>query len=169
MRVATLTALVIFGSGLVLADSVSFDTKVLQDFGNLGFPLGEGLNPLVGPSAPFVNADLVFVTGLPTGVSTILATVDIAGFHLVWNSGAPPFTSDCPSDTHCFVLYGFIMPDLYTPTQGNLTVDINGESRSFDFRFQTPVPEPSSIEMFIFGSIVLVGIRIRTAARRVIS
>ncbi|MBV8812721.1 MAG: hypothetical protein JO033_28960 [Acidobacteriaceae bacterium] len=153
--VAMLTTTSFIISGIARADSISFITFAYQ--GNGTVQLGPGLNPLIGPSTP--PDFLTFETDLPTGPNSFLFTLDIAGFHLT----NPPDTFDCPSSIPCSVVYGFRMPLLYHVAPGTLNADINGISESYDFRYQTPAPEPSSLAMFIVCGMAFLALRLGPA------
>lgn len=130
------------------AFAATMNTFALQSGGNAAVQMILGQNPLLtdtfaGTSmlSTYPNA-LVFETSLaPIGSFTISFSLSIGGqqFNI-------PIASDtCTNSLGCGILATFNMPTFYHPTAGTLTVNVNGSGQTFDFMFQSAVPEPTSL------------------------
>jgi hypothetical protein len=102
---------------------------------------------------PFQNTypnALVFETDLgPIGAGTITFSLSIGGQTL------PTITEtyNCMTlgGSGCAITADFTMPTIYHPTLGTLVVDVNGSSTTFDFKFHSAVPEPTSMVLLGTG------------------
>jgi hypothetical protein len=87
-------------------------------------------------------SDLIFETMFaPIGTFTISYSLSIGGQQF----NIPVATYDCVASAGCTVSADFTMPTFYHPTAGTLTVTVNGAGETFDFMFQSAVPEPASL------------------------
>jgi len=77
----------------------------------------------------------------PIGSATFSSTLDLAGQHFTFG----PFTDLCIDPTGCRELFGWAAPVSYQPVNGTLTVKLNGVTQAYDFRYQSPVPEPTTM------------------------
>jgi hypothetical protein len=106
--------------------------------------LGPGLDPLLTTSkVPFPDF-LQFGVTLGTLTDwTLGATLNIAGQQLTFPTISGPGCS--PPIATCATAFGFIMPSLFSIHSGTLTVRLNDLTETYNFRFVTPVPEPSAL------------------------
>ena len=125
------------------ADSITFSTFAFQNEGSV--PLGPGLNPLLNPTSPNV---LFFGTRIgPIGNYVFSATLNLPGFQRMTG----PITAVCHDVTFCIEGSGGSVPNFYKPTPGTLSVTLNGVTETYNFRYQTPVPEPTTLALFGTG------------------
>jgi len=128
------------------ADSISFSTVALQNNGAVA--LGPGLDPLLVTSSV-----LTFLTSFgPIGTATFSSSLDLAGQHFTFG----PFTDLCVDPTGCGEVFGWVVPVSYRPINGTLTVNLNGVTETYDFRYQSPVPEPTTIALIGTGIMAIV-------------
>jgi hypothetical protein len=143
MKRFTLFAVLLFGVLPSFADSVIFSTFAFQDNPASWVPLGPGLDPLLVPQ---VIAGGLQVLGFATESGPIGAIAFSSSLTLPnFGSTTVPTTVQCDFATECIVVYGFIVPKSFEVTQGALAVTLNGETETYDFRYQSPVPEPGSL------------------------
>ena len=130
------------------ADSISFSTVALQNNGTVSVVLGPGLDPLLVTSSA-----LTFLTSFgPIGTATFSSTLDLAGQHFTFG----PFTDLCVDPTGCGEVFGWAVPVSYHPINGTLTVNLNGVTETYDFRYQSPVPEPTAMSLIGTGMMAIV-------------
>jgi PEP-CTERM motif len=105
-------------------------------------PLGPGLNPIVIPQVTSVGELLVFetLTG-PIGTVVFSSTLILPGLQ----STLGPFTIKCDFAEKCGPLYSFQVPLSYKVIPGTLSVTLNGVTETYDFRYQSTAPEPTSL------------------------
>jgi len=129
------------------ADSISFSTVALQNNGAVA--MGPGLDPLLMAT----SSVLTFLTSFgPIGTVTFSSTLDLAGQHFTFG----PFTDLCVDPTGCGEVFGWAVPVSYQPINGTLTVNLNGVTETYDFRYQSPVPEPTTMALIGTGIMAIV-------------
>jgi hypothetical protein len=143
MKRFALLSVLLFAVLPSFADSVSFSTFAFQDNPFSWVPLGPDLDPLLVPQ---VIAGGQQVLGFGT-VSGSIGSVAFSSSLTLPNFGSAliPSTVQCDFATTCIVVYGFLVPINYELTQGTLSVTFNGVTETYDFRYQSPVPEPTSV------------------------
>ena len=135
-----------YGLSLRFADSTTFSTVVFQDQGYQSVPLGPGLDPFVGPT--FLQSPQVLVFGThfsQMGTVAYSAVLNLAGLQL----RNEPYTDECPGN--CEFLFSFELPPIYNVTPGSLSVTLNGDTATYDFRYQSPVPEATTLVLLGTG------------------
>lgn len=141
--VLVIAVVVLMGTLPSFADS--FSTVALQNNGFVSVTLGPGLDPLLNPTTS--PSQLSFITSFgPIGAVTFSSTLDIAGQQFTFG----PISLTCTNPSGCGELFGWTLPLSSRPINGILTVNLNGVTQTYDFRYQTPVPEPST--MLLTGS-----------------
>jgi hypothetical protein len=140
-------AILLLGVTPSFANSTAFQTFVPQEHPVRLVPLGPGLNPLLAPTA-YDNGQrgLVFdlMTG-PIGPLVFSSTLSLMGVEYTLD----PIKTDCWAT--CNVAYGFVLPVSYQMTEGALSLTLNGVTETYDFRYQSPVPEPTSLLLLTTG------------------
>jgi PEP-CTERM motif-containing protein len=128
------------------ADSVTFNTVALQNNGFVSVPLGSGLNPLLKPTSPPTFLDFITSFG-PLGTVTLSSTLDLAGQQFTFG----PFATNCVNPAGCGDLFGWLVPVSHKVIDGTLTVNLNGTSETYNFRYVSPVPEPTTLTLIGTG------------------
>jgi hypothetical protein len=144
MRLLTIPAVLLFAVLPVFADSITFTTTAAQNFGAVSVPLGPGLDPLLGPTVASGGFQFLFfgTSFGPIGTFVFSATLNLPGVQLTTG----PFTDVCSDPTGCIAGSGWFVPFRYNNVvRGTLSVTLNGVSETYNFRFQSPVPEPTSL------------------------
>jgi len=141
------------------ADSVVVNTFALQANPIRLEALGPGLDPILAPVVIHGGQrGLVFDTSLgPIGSVVFSSTINLMGSQYTLD----PITIQCSAT--CGVGYGFSVPMSYKMVRGTLSLTLNGVTETYDFRYQSAVPEPDGILLLGTG---LVGIGFRKYARR---
>lgn len=129
------------------ADSITLNTFALQENPLRLEPLGPGLDPLL---APMVILDgqrgLVFDTSIgQIGSLVFSSTLSLLGLHFTLD----PIAIQCLAT--CGVGYGFLVPTSYKTVRGTLSPTLNGVTETYDFRYQSAVPEPGTFLLFSAG------------------
>ena len=146
MKRSLLALLLPFLASPCFADSTSFDQFALQGG---RFPLSTSSNPLLTTSSPGLgpwDALLFFTTFNFNGQVSIEYQLDIGTFHFV--------NIDSFQCVDCAYSQVYLLPGFAKPTQGKLTVTVNGVTEVYALRFAA-VPESGSFLLLGAG---LVGI-----------
>jgi hypothetical protein len=143
MKLFTIPAVLLFAVLPVFADSITFTTTAYQNFGAVSVPLGPGLDPLLAPTVVSSGIQYLSFGTLfgPIGTAVFSATLNLPNFHLTTG----PFTDVCTDPTGCIEISGGVVPIYYKVTPGTLSVTLNGVTETYNFRYQSPVPEPTSL------------------------
>jgi hypothetical protein len=143
MKLFTIPAILLFAVLPSFADSVTFSTFAVQDNGFSQVPLGAGLDPLLIPQVIVVGQQgLFFGTSLgPIGTIVFSSTFTLPGLQTTIG----PSTFQCDFAAKCIVSYGFQVPISYKVIPGTLSVTLNGVTATYNFRYQSPAPEPATL------------------------
>ena len=145
MKCGMLAAILLIAALPSFGDSITFETFALQDNGFVRVPLGAGLDPLlVSDGGGFLFFGTLFG---PVGNYTFSATLNLGGVQL----STGPITGVCTDPTGCIEGSGGALPPFYKVTPGTLAVTLNGVTETYNFRFETPVPEPTTLTLLGTG------------------
>jgi hypothetical protein len=161
MKCLAVLTILLFAALPACADSITFNTFALQENPIRFEPLGTGLDPLLAPVVIHGGQrGLVFDTSMgPIGSVVFSSTISLLGVQYTLG----PIKIRCSAT--CGVGYGFLLPMSYKMERGTLSLTLNGVTETYDFRFQSPAPEPGGVLLLGTG---LVGIvwRKYAASRR---
>ena len=141
MKCVAVLVLLLFVVLPACADSIVVNTFALQQNPIRLEALGPGLNPVLAPMViQGGQRGLVFDTSLgPIGSVVFSSTISLLGMRYTLS----PITIDCSAT--CGVGYGFLVPMSYKMVRGTLSLTLNGVTETYDFRYQSAVPEPSAV------------------------
>jgi hypothetical protein len=131
------------------ADSIIVNTFALQENPIRLEALGPGLDPVLAPMVIHGGQrGLVFDTSLgPIGSVVFSSTINLMGSQYRLD----PITIQCSAT--CAVGYGFFVPMSYKMVRGTLSLTLNGLTETYDFRYQSAVPEPGGVLLLGTGLI----------------
>ena len=138
MKCLAVLVILLFVALSVFADSIAVNTFALQANPIRLEALGPGLDPVLAPMVIYGEGrGLVFDTSLgPIGSVVFSSTISLLGVHYT----LAPITIQCSAT--CGVGYGFLVPVSYKMVRGTLSLTLNGVTETYDFRYQSAVPEP---------------------------
>jgi hypothetical protein len=161
MKASILLPIFLLASLSSYASSVSFNTVALQDNGFVSIPLGTGLDPLLVTGVGNGHQSLSFITYMgPIGAVVFSSTLSLPGSQLSFG----PFDLTCQNQ--CGVIFGFQVPPSYHATAGSLAVTINGVTNTYNFQYQTAVPEPATLTLTGIGLFSILSRRNRSPRSR---
>jgi hypothetical protein len=149
MKCLAVLVILLFAALPACADSITVNTFALQANPIRLEALGPGLNPVLAPMVIYGEGrGLVFDTSLgPIGSVVFSSTISLLGVHYT----LAPITIQCSAT--CGVGYGFLVPVSYKMVRGTLSLTLNGVTETYDFRYQSAVPEPGEILLLATGLI----------------
>ena len=77
----------------------------------------------------------------PIGIVVFSSTLTLPGLQLTQG----PFKVDCQFAATCITDPSFLVPISYKVVPGTLSVTLNGVTETYDFSYQNPAPEPTSL------------------------
>ena len=159
MKCLAVVVILLFATLPACADSSIVNTFALQENPIRLEALGKGLDPALAPTIIFGEGrGLVFDTSLgPIGSVVFSSTINLMGSQYTFD----PITIQCSAT--CGVGYGFLVPASYKMVRGTLSLTLNGVTETYDFRYQSAVPESGGAVLLGTG---LVGIVWRKYARK---
>ena len=137
MKRFALLAVLLFAALPSFADSITFTTFAFQDNPFREVPLTA--NPLLIPQGETLS--FFSALGAPIGSIVFSSTLTLPDFQFT----IPSQTLNCDFAAHCNVVFGFPTPVIYKVVAGTLSVTIDGVTENYDFRYQSPAPEPTTI------------------------
>lgn len=163
MKRFAIFVILLFAALPACADSFIVNTFALQENPIRLEALGKGLDPVLAPTIIYGEGrGLVFDTSFgPIGSVVFSSTINLMGSQYTLD----PITIQCSAT--CGVGYGFLVPRSYKMVRGTLSLTLNGVTETYDFRYQSAVPEPGGLLLLGTGLIGIVWRKYVEARRRV--
>ena len=147
MKCTAVLIILLFAALPACADSITFHSFALQENPIRFEPLGTDLDPLLAPVVIHGGQrGLVFDTSMgPIGAVVFSSTISLLGAQYTLG----PISIRCSAT--CGVGYGFLLPISYKMVRGTLSLTLNGVTETYDFRYQSPAPEPGGFLLLATG------------------
>ena len=154
MRFITLLTVLLFSVPFLYADSI-FDVVVFEVFPDgheVDIQLTSTGNPLLHTFGP--PWGLEFIVSVPTPLPQNTVSMDLfLASGLVDHFDVPE--GDCDGAPSCGFFVGMVSAFFPTTVNGSLTVTVNAQAETFNFRYLStrisPVPEPPSLILMCTG------------------